>query len=312
MQERMASEVAAMEKKRQGGNGKAGKGVNAGGNTNSQTTQTDTDTAELPIAAQQINHQLSVLQAELHKKDQALAAAHALHSELRAAHDSVLRHAEPVRAEHAGLIEQARQAHSAEEAHEQLNKKLTQEVKTISLQLKHLQAQHSELQSQHACLQATAKSLQASEVAHKAKLHSMTQHDKASQGSCSDLEASNLATAQQLEKLQTRSSQLEQTQQQLQVLIADAAWQVQGTHTAVVTPAEDGSLLSAATALIDHMQRHGQEAKAEAVKLTEQLQEAQAAQALEVEQLRYGLAALNKCLCQSNMSTLWACCPSFQ
>ena len=291
----MASEVVALEKKRPGGSSKAGKGVTAGVTTKTQTTQTDTDTAELPSAAQQFSTELSMLQAELQKKDRALAAGHVLHSELRAAHDSMLRRvldAEPVLAENAKLVEQARQAHSDEEADQQLKKKLKQEVEAISLEREHLQAQHSELQSQHACLQATVKSLQASEKTQQAELHSMTQHAEAAQGSWSKLEAANLATVQQLNQLQTCSSQLEQTQQQLQAFIADAARQVQGTHPTLETPAEDGSLLLMATALFNGMRWQGQEAKAEAVKLTQQLQEAQAAQAFEVEQLRYELAAL--------------------
>ena len=292
VQERMASEVADVEKKRNRGNVRAGKGATAGVTTNAQTTQTDTDTAELPNAAQQLNAELSVLQAEVQKKDHALAAAHALHSELRAAHDNVLRRAldaEPAQAENARLIEQARQAHSDAEADQQLKKKQTQEVEAISLELKHLQAQHAELQNQHACVHGVAKSLQASEAAHKAELQSMTQHAVAAQDSCSDLEAANLAAAQQLDQLQTRSSQLEQTQQQLQALIAEAAHQVQGMNAALRTPAPDGSLVSAAETLMKCMQRQDQEAKAEAVTLTQQLQEAQAAQALEVEQLRYDL-----------------------
>lgn len=295
----MASEVAAVEKKRHGGSVKAGKGVTAGVITNTQTTQTDTDIAELPSAAQQLSAELSVLQAELQKKDQALAAAHALHSELRADHDSVLRRAldaEPVLAENASLIEQARQAHADSGADQQRKEKLTQEVEAINLELKHLKAQHSELQSEHACLQATTKSLQATETTRRAELQSMTQRAKATQDSCSNLEAANLAAAQQLDQLQTRSSQLEQTQQQLQALLADAAQQVQGTNAALVTPAEDGSLQSAAETLLHCMWCQGQEAKAAAEKLTQQLQEAQAAHALEVEHLRYSLAELKRCL----------------
>ena len=295
----MASEVAAVERTRHGGIVKAGKGAIVAGATNTQTTQTDTDTAELPSAAQQLSAELSMLQAELQKKDQALAAAHALHSELRAAHDSVLRRAldaEPVLAENARLTEQARQTHADSETDQKLKKKLKQEVEAISLELKHLKAQHSELQSEHACLEAATKSLQATETTHKAELQSMTQRAEATQDSCSKLEAANVATAQQLDQLQARSSQLEQTQQQLQALIADAAQQVQGTNAALVIPAENGSLLSAAETLLHCMWCQGQEAKAAAVKLTQQLQEAQAAHALEVEQLRYDLAELKGCL----------------
>ena len=286
----MASEVAALEKKRHGGNSKSSKGAAAGVPTNAHSTQTDTYTAELPSASQQLIDELSMLQAELQRRDQALAAAHASHSELRAAHDRALRcalDAEPVQAENARLIEEARQAHSDAEADQQLKKKLTQQVEDITLELNHLQSQHSELQSQHTCLQATAQSLQASETACKAELQSMTQSAEAAQSCCSRFEAVNLKSAQQLEDLQTRSSQLEQTQEQLQVFIANAAQQVPA-DLLETTAADSTNLLSAARALIDSMQRRWEKAEAEAVELTQQLQDAQAARALEVEQLRYG------------------------
>lgn len=283
----MASEVAAVKKKRHGGNSKSSKGAAAGVPTKAQSTQTDTDTAELPSAAQQLKDEPSMLQAELQRRDQAIAEAHASHSDLRAAHDSMLRcalDAEPIQAENARLIEEARQAHADAEADQQLKKTLTQQVEVISLELKHFQSQHSELQSQHTCLQATAESLQASERACKAELQSMTQSAEAAQSYCLMLEAVNLTAAQQLKDLQTHSTQLEQTQEELQVFFTNAAQQVSADQ--VTTAVDSANLLSAARALIDIMQSQHAEAEAEAVKLTQLLQDAQAAQALEVEQLR--------------------------
>ena len=285
----MASEVAAMEKRKQGGNGKPGKGATAGVSTNSQLTQTDMDTTELMSTALRLNTELSVLQAALQSKDQALTAAHVLHSELRAAHDSVLRRAldaESIQAENTRLSDRLEQAESDGKAHQQMCAKLTQETEAINVELKRLQSQHSELQSQHVCLQAKAESLLASEATHKAELQSMTHHAETAQSDQSSLEAINLAAAQQLVQLQKRSSQLEQTQEQLQAFITDTAHQFQGAAAEIDTPAEAGDLLSAAKALVDCMQRRGEEAEAESVKVTQQLQEVQTAQALEVEQLR--------------------------
>ena len=296
LQERLASEVAAVVNKKHGGKSKSAKGGTACATT-TQSTQTDTDTlpADVPSTLEQLNAELNLLQAELRSKDESLATAHNLNTELRAAHDSVLRRAldaELVQAENIKLSEQLSQARSDAKAEQQLCTQVAQELEGVSLELKQLQAQH-------ACLIAQAELLQASEATHNHDLQSMTQRAEAAQNHASLLEASKLATAQQLDQLQTRSSLLEQTQEELETLIRAATLHAKGADAELVRiTTTDGSLVSAAKELIECMQHQAEEAEAEAVKVATQLQEAQAAHALQVEQLRYGSTELAlSCLC---------------
>lgn len=289
LQERLASEVAAVESRKQGGKTKPAKGGSECVAT-SQSTQTDMDMlpAETPSTIEQLDAELSVLQAELRSKEESLATAHTLHIELRAAHETALKQAESVQAENIRLIEQLSQAQSDSKAQEQLCTQLAQEINGINLQLKQLQAQHSELQSQHALLKSQAESLQASEPTHNETLQSMTQRAKAALDHALLLEASKLATAQQLNQLQNHSLLLEQTQEELHALFRDAIQHVKGAGAESSRGSDTGgSLVSAAKALIECMQHQTEEAEAEAVKVAKQLQEAQAACALQVEQLRW-------------------------
>lgn len=262
--------------------------------TTTQSTQTDTDTlpAEMPSTLQQLKAELREVQAELRSKDESLAAALILRTELlTAAHDSVLKHAldaELVQAQTIRWSEQLGQAQSGAAAERQLRTQLGQEIEGVRLELTQLQAQHSELQSQHACLKTKAESLQALEATHKADLQCMTQRAEAAQDHASLSKASTLAIAQQFDQLQARSSLLEQTQEDLKALILEAAQHVRGGAELVKITNVDGSILSAAKALIECMQLQTEEAEAATVTLTKQLQEAEGAHALQVEQLRYG------------------------
>ena len=288
MQERLASELAAVEKRKHAGTSKA---VRSGTAVCAAHTQTSPDSlpAQLPSARLQISALEAALvevQNEVQSKTDSLTAAESSISELKAGHDSLLRAAEGSQAQNDSLCERLRLSEAAAKAAESQYQDQVQLTGATLQQQAHLTAQYTELQFQLAQLESLTGALQASQAAAESELRSMTQRAEAAQQRYSDLEASNATTSQQLEHVQICNSKLELTQQHLQSLIHEAAQKLLKQNAADLNLAGSGSLLQSATALIDSLCCQAEAAQAEARNLTQHLQEAQSLYASEVEHLR--------------------------
>lgn len=279
-----------MEKRRHAGNGKSVKGSAAVTTTHTQTDYDklplDYNSALLTISAHHV--EVEALQAEVQNKTQALESAQTLCSELQAAHDSLLQRNldfEGVQAEKASLAEQLKQAQLHAIEHEEAYQTVHDAAERYFHESLDHTAELSKLRTQNEQLFAEAESLQDSEAKLSSELETMAQRAEAAQQAMLSCEAANLAATQQLNHWQAHCSRLEQTHQQLEALTQGAG------ETAVVfaagnSPGGVQSLVMTVSRLLSNFQCRAEAAEAEAGKLTQQLQDAQAAQALEAEHLR--------------------------
>ena len=287
LQERLASEVAAAEKRRHAGSGKSVRGPAVVTTTHTQTAydRLPLNYSSALVTISGHHSELEASQMQVRNKTQALESAQTLCSELQAAHDSLLQRTlefDGIQAENVSLVEQLRQAHLDAKERKQDYDGIYDCVKRYTHETLDLTAQLSKLRTEHAQLKAKAESLQASEAQLSSALESMAQHAETAQEVQSNLEAANLAAAEQLNQLQAHCLQLEQTHQHLQALI-------QGTGEAAVvpaagiSPASAQSLVMTVRVLLSSLQHRAEAAEADNEKLTWQLQDAQA---LKAEQLR--------------------------
>ncbi|KAA6416833.1 MAG: kinesin motor domain containing [Trebouxia sp. A1-2] len=205
--ERLASEVAAVEKKKTGG-AKVGRAVAPVHSSHSQTDG-DVTQAQLHSMAQQLtarDAELEALRAELHSKTQALESAPAPYSGLTHSHDALLSQA------------QARETAHAEEKNS-LSEQLQQSQQDLAVsqsQCKHLLKQlhdvDQQLSSQTQQIAAADYELQ------QAKMNSQAGQPQSQQGLRQSLERELRQQVTQLEDATQANSQMEvgMLQQQLE------------------------------------------------------------------------------------------------
>jgi len=280
-QERLASEVAAVEKKKTGGakSGRAAAPVHCShSQTDGEATQAELHSMTQQLAAR--DGELEALRAELHSKTQALESALAPCSSLKHSHDALLSQAQATEAAHAeekkSLSEQSQQDLAASQAQ---CKQLLQQLHDSDQQLS-TQAQQI----------TTAESVLTAQVSLQSQLTDMTQQLEAAQGQILQLEPAHNSSIQQLREAQNRNSELEQAQEQ---------WRSVALHTSQLTFTSYADIEAATAAaagaadplqviqhVVNALHSRAEEAQAAFEELTQQVQDAAAAHALEAEHLR--------------------------
>ena len=271
-QERLASEVAAVEKRKTGG-AKSGR---AAAPVHSSHSQTDGEATqpELQSMAQQLaarDGELEALQAELRSKTQALESALAPDSGLKHSRDALLS-----------------QAQATEAAHAEERKSLSEQLKQSQQDLAASQDQHKQLLQQLATQAqqiTTAESVLAAQVSLQSQLTDMTQQLEAAHAQILQLEPAHSSSAQQLREAQNRNSELEQAQEQWRSVVLHTS-QLTFTSYADTEAAAAADPLQVIQNVVNALHSRAEEAQAAVEKLTQQVQDAAAAHALEAEHLR--------------------------
>lgn len=288
MQERLASEVAAVEKRKYGG-GKSGKAAAVAVRSSSCQTDTDGSAADLQNIPQQgatNDAELHMMRAKLH--NQALELAH--ESELTA--------------DHLALISQAAESHHAKEklALSRQLKQSQRELTATQLQCKELieqlqilaETQQRQLTDNSEHLLSLTQQVTAAQTALAAQaslqsdLQSMIERCEAAQCQCSQLESAHAKATQQLREAQTRNSYLEQMQAKLSLLAHNSLQHTLPPYPCVA-PADPVAALEHVVSVL-HIR--AVEAETTVDKLTQQVQSKEAAHESEIEHLRYDPAAL--------------------
>ena len=283
MQERLASEVAALEKRKHG-TAKSGKGAKVV--VHSSITQTDADSSlsELQTMAQQLtayDSELVVVRAELQRQTHAIESSQAANSDLSAAHEALLSQTQASEHTQSQQLKQSQQ----ELAASQLQcKQLLQQLDDSMQQL----AKRSEQLSDVSQRLTAAETALAAQVFLYSELQSMTEQLKTVQAQISQLESTRASTAQQLDESQSRNSRLEQTLAQTISTIKTHVAQVFSPNTGMPPSAADANPVLALDMLVGMVHIRAREAEAAVEELTQQLQSAVAAHAAEAVHMRYG------------------------
>ena len=282
VQERLASEVAAVEKRKTGG-AKSGRAAVPVHSSHSQTDGEATQ-AELHSMAQQLtarDGELEALRAELHIKTQALESALAPYSGLKHSHDA--------------LLSQARASETAEE-----KKSLSEHVKQSQQDLAASQTQCKQLlkqlhdSDQQLSTQAqqitAAESVLTAQVSLQSQLTGMTQQLEAAQAQILQLEPAHEDSTQQPREAQKRNSELEQAQEQWRSVALHSSQltftSCADTEAAAAAAAVAADPLQVIQHVVNALHSRAEEAQVAVEKLTQHVQEAAAAHVHETEHLR--------------------------
>ena len=284
MQERLASEVAAVDKRKTGG-AKSGRAAVPVHHSHSQTDGEATQ-AELHSMAQQLtarDGELEALRAELHSKTQALEPALARYSGLTHSHDALLSLAQASETAH------AEEKKSLSEHLKQTQQDLAASQNQCKQLLKQLHDSDQQLLPQAQQITA-AESVLTAQVSLQSQLTDMTQQLETAQAQILQLEPAYEKSAQQLREAQRLNSELDQAQEQWQSVALHSSQltftSCADTEAAAAAAAVAADPLQVIQHVVDVLHSRAEEAQAAVDKLTQQVQEAAAAHVYETEHLR--------------------------